>query len=80
MSSRISRDGMFMLMALAASYRGTCSRLQVGAVIVKDNHVVSMGYNGSPPGAPHCHHSRIDEACLESVPTDIYTILLVGSF
>lgn len=43
----------FDLAHLAAS-RATCPRLAVGAVVVKENRVVSMGYNGSPKGLPHC--------------------------
>lgn len=52
--SRISRDEMFIAMAHTAALRGTCNRLKVGAVIAVDSRPISMGYNGSPPGAPHC--------------------------
>lgn len=45
---------MFMLMAEAAARRSTCRRLNVGAVLVCDNDVVSIGYNGPPSGEPHC--------------------------
>lgn len=34
--------------------RSTCLRRQVGAVIVKDNRILTTGYNGAPPGAKHC--------------------------
>ena len=37
-----------------ASTRSTCLRRSVGAVIVKDNRIVSTGYNGVPAGLPHC--------------------------
>lgn len=36
------------------SKRSTCYRLNVGAVIVVDNNIVSHGYNGQRPGDPHC--------------------------
>jgi dCMP deaminase len=36
------------------SHLGTCDRKQVGAVIVKDGRCISWGYNGAPPGLPHC--------------------------
>lgn len=53
--TRISRHQMFMQMARVASQRSTCSRLNVGAVIVShDNRIVSIGYNGTPAGQPHC--------------------------
>lgn len=51
---RISRQQMFMEMAEAAAKRSTCFRLNVGAIIVKDNNVLSIGYNGPPSGEPHC--------------------------
>lgn len=45
---------MFMDMAKAAARRSTCYRLNVGAVVVYDRSVVSIGYNGAPSGQPHC--------------------------
>jgi dCMP deaminase len=51
--SCIDWDTYFMSIALLASSRSQCHRLRVGCVIVKDNRVVSMGYNGFLPGAPH---------------------------
>lgn len=53
---RISRDEMFMEIAHIVARRGTCSRAQVGAIIVRDRRIVSMGYNGVPAGQPHCIH------------------------
>ena len=34
--------------------RGTCDRLKVGAVLVRDKVILATGYNGSPRGLPHC--------------------------
>lgn len=34
--------------------RSTCLRREVGAIIVKDRHILSTGYNGPPKGVPHC--------------------------
>lgn len=53
---RISRDEMLMEMAQVVAKRGTCSRLQVGAVFAVEGRVVATGYNGAPPGLPHCVH------------------------
>ena len=33
--------------------RSSCHRLQVGCLLVKDNRIISQGYNGHLPGAPH---------------------------
>lgn len=53
-SGRLPRDVMFMAMAWASSMRGTCNRLQVGAVVTLGDRIVSSGYNGAPKGQPHC--------------------------
>ena len=41
-------------MAVLTAKRSTCLRRQVGAVIVKDKHIIATGYNGAPRGVPHC--------------------------
>lgn len=51
---RISRESMFLEMAKVAARRSTCYRLSVGAVVVQDRNVLSIGYNGAPAGEPHC--------------------------
>ena len=47
-------DSYFMMIAGVAASRSTCLRRRVGAVIVRDNHIISTGYNGAPKGLPHC--------------------------
>lgn len=50
---------VFMEIAQTLSKLGTCPRKAVGAVIVRDGRCISWGYNGAPPGFPHCednHH------------------------
>ncbi len=54
MKARISKDNYFMKIAEVVSMRSTCIRRNVGAVLVKDNHILSTGYNGAPSGLPHC--------------------------
>ncbi|MCD6383855.1 MAG: dCMP deaminase family protein [Thermoplasmata archaeon] len=43
-----------MRMAYLVATRATCTRRKVGAVVVKDKHVLTTGYNGPPKGLPHC--------------------------
>ena len=50
---RLNWDEYFMSIALLASCRSPCERLHVGSVIVKNNRIISMGYNGFIGGAPH---------------------------
>lgn len=52
--SRISWDTYFMKIAEFAKERSTCIRRQVGAIIVRDNRILSTGYNGAPSGCSHC--------------------------
>lgn len=51
---RPSWDEYFMQMAELTAQRSTCLRRQVGAVIVKDKHIIATGYNGAPKGLRHC--------------------------
>lgn len=50
----------FMEVAKVIAQAGTCSRLQVGAVITRDRRIVSTGYNGAPSGVTHCQHTVSD--------------------
>ena len=52
-NDKISWDEYFMSTALLVSCRSACNRLHVGCVLVKDNRIISAGYNGFLPGAPH---------------------------
>ena len=55
MDTRPSWDEYFMRIAREVATRATCLRRSVGAVIVRDRRILSTGYNGSPPGQPHCY-------------------------
>ncbi len=56
---RIPWDQYFMAQSLLLSLRSTCTRLEVGASLVKDRRIIAGGYNGSVSGDKHC----IDEGC-----------------
>ena len=51
--NRIVWDEYFMSIAFLAASRSSCDRLHVGSVLVKDTHIISMGYNGFLAGVPH---------------------------
>lgn len=51
---RPSWDRYFMDIVEKVATRSTCLRRQVGAIIVKDKHILSTGYNGTASGLEHC--------------------------
>lgn len=54
MSKRQSIDDYFLSIVKIIGSRGTCDRGRSGCVIVKDKHILSTGYVGSPIGVEHC--------------------------
>ncbi len=58
-----NKNKLFISMAKLVAQQSTCARLKVGAVLVKDNRVISIGFNGVPSGREHCedHFKKIYE-------------------
>lgn len=54
MIERPDWDNYFMQIASVVSTRSTCSRRQVGALLVQNKRILSTGYNGAPSGLSHC--------------------------
>jgi len=52
--SRPHSDEYFLKVAAVVAERSTCRRHHVGAVAVKDKHILSTGYNGAPAGLQDC--------------------------
>src|SRR3989338_7278239 len=79
---RPSWDDYFMSLARIIASRGTCNRLYTGAVLVKDKRIISTGYNGSPPGLPHCDevgHLLEDGHCVRTIHGEHNAILQAAS-
>jgi dCMP deaminase len=51
---RVSKVDTYLNCAEVFAYRSTCIKRKYGAVIVKDDVVISTGYNGSPRGMENC--------------------------
>ena len=51
---RKSKTNYYLDIAEAVSKRSTCLRKHFGAIIVKDDSIVSTGYNGAPRGRKNC--------------------------
>ncbi len=47
-------DEYFLKIALVVAERATCRRHHVGAVAVKNKHILATGYNGAPAGLKDC--------------------------
>lgn len=57
MRERLTRpdiDQYFLKVALVVAERATCHRHLVGAVAVKNKHILATGYNGAPAGLKDC--------------------------
>jgi dCMP deaminase len=54
MSDRVSKANYYLDIAQTVAERATCMRRHFGAIIVKDDVIVSTGYNGAPRGRKNC--------------------------
>lgn len=53
-NERISWQQYFMNITFMVAERSTCTRRKVGAVAIKNKHILATGYNGVPSGVTHC--------------------------
>lgn len=82
---RLNRDDYFMGIAKLVAQRSTCPRASVGAVVVDSrNRIVGAGYNGSPPGHPHCLdvgcatvHLEDKTYCIRTIHAEVNAVLTV---
>ena len=78
---RPSWDDYFMAITKIIATRGTCNRLYAGSVLVKNNRIIATGYNGSPPGMPHCDdvgHLMEEGHCVRTIHGE-HNVLLQAS-
>ena len=54
MDQRMSKDKYYLNIADAVLDRSTCLRRKYGAIIVKNDEILSTGYNGAPAGVSTC--------------------------
>lgn len=52
--NRIGKDNYYLDIAESVSERGTCLRRKFGAIIVKNDEIISTGYVGAPRGRKNC--------------------------
>ncbi|MEN6482177.1 MAG: cytidine/deoxycytidylate deaminase family protein, partial [Anaerolineaceae bacterium] len=73
----------FMQIASDVAVRSTCDRAFVGAVLVREKHIISTGYNGSPAGLDHCDdvgHLMVDGHCVRTVHAEVNAIIQAAVF
>ena len=51
---RISKENYYLDIAQTVLERATCLRRVYGAIIVKNDEIISTGYNGAPRGRKNC--------------------------
>ena len=61
-------DEYFLEIAKGVGRRATCLRRRYGAIIVKDNIIISSGYNGAPRGEANCIDTGVCERERLKVP------------
>ena len=74
---RTDWDTYFLDIARTVASRATCDRKHVGAVLVRDRHILATGYNGSIKGFPHCDevgHLMEDGHCVRTVHAETNAI------
>ena len=52
--TRLDTDEYFLKIAFVVAERSTCRRHHIGAVAVKNKHILATGYNGAPSGLKDC--------------------------
>ena len=52
--SRIDKENYYLDIAETVLERSTCRRVRSGAIIVRNDEIVSTGYNGAPRGRANC--------------------------
>lgn len=67
--NRPSWEKYFMGIAYMVAKRSTCTRRQIGALIVKERHILTTGYNGPPKGFLHCDEGPKCPRVRDNIPS-----------
>ncbi|RFB17584.1 ComE operon protein 2 [Bacillus sp. HNG] len=81
--NRIKWDQYFMAQSHLLALRSTCTRLTVGATIVRDKRIIAGGYNGSVSGGTHCIDEGcyvVDNHCIRTVHAEMNALLQCSKF
>jgi dCMP deaminase len=80
-------DEYFLKIAEAVGLRADCCRGRLGTILVRDERIISTGYNAAPRGLPHCSEvgcmvtdhkdaeGNVRDACIRTAHSDINAII-----
>lgn len=80
---RITWDQFFMAQSHLLALRSTCTRLAVGATIVREKRIIAGGYNGSISGDEHCTEQGcyvIDNHCVRTIHAETNALLQCAKY
>ena len=66
---RVTKEAYYLNIARSVINRSTCLRRRYGAIIVKNDEVISTGYNGSPRGTYNCCDKGFCEREAKNIPS-----------
>ena len=61
--SRISFEDLFVKTTKLVAKRSSCVKAQQAALLIKDNRIISFGYNGPPAGTLNCLEDGGEDVC-----------------
>lgn len=80
---RITWHQFFMAQSHLLALRSTCTRLAVGAAIVRDKRIIAAGYNGSISGGDHCIDLGcyvVDNHCIRTIHAEMNALLQCSKY
>lgn len=90
--ARPSWDEYFIELTRTVASRSTCDRGRSGCVVVKEKHILTTGYVGSPPGMPHCDEAghllrkvidedgQVRQHCMRTIHAEQNAIIQAAKF
>lgn len=67
---QFAKDKLYLDLAFRIAKESKCNRLKVGAIIEKDNNIISFAWNGTAKGRPNCCEDENGNTKLEVVHSE----------
>ena len=74
MVSKLKLDLFYLDICTLVSRLSYCKRKQVGSILVKDNRIISYGFNGAPPGEPNICEDENNKTLPSVIHSEINTL------